>query len=82
MPDKNDHSEPVGIYVHPRDAAVLLARVQSGVSGICAARRAIDAGMQSRALGNLEWLQTQLHAIDAWVLVVNEAIRQAGGGDE
>ena len=73
MPDKNDYS---------RDTAVLLARVQSAVSGICAARRAIDEGMQSRALGNLEWLQTHLHAIDAWVLVVNEAIRQAGGGDE
>jgi len=73
MPDKNDYS---------RDAAVLLARVQSAVSGICAARRAIDEGMQSRMIGNLEWLQTQLHAIDAWVLVINEAIRQAGGGDE
>jgi len=74
MPDKNDYS---------RDAAVLLARVQSAVSGICAARRAIDAGMQSRALGNLEWLQTQLHAIDAWVMIIHDAVRRAqvDGGD-
>jgi hypothetical protein len=39
--------------------------------------------MQSRALGNLEWLQTQLHAIDAWVMIIHDAVRRAqvDGGD-
>lgn len=60
--------------------AILAARLEVSISGICAARRAIDEGLEIQALpGETDWLETQLHAIDAWTLIMKDALSQLIG---
>lgn len=55
-------------------SAAVSKRVRQALSGICAARRAIDAAMGENAPVSPEGMLTQIHAIDAWVLVALDAL--------